>query len=286
VTGLITVFEKRGQKSQWLLYVEAVEATAEEKARKPRPPFAWYVGAGDKVTFVPSEAPVTLRLLGPFADGTGKPPKVLDQRARINLDPGFLSIGLDEAAGAFHRMRQNKLHGGFPVRGRPFTEPEIAAGKRAMAALQLSAKEQRAIAGSQLALMSYVHLVQETPGLDGLFYKVVKLPSVWSLVRHLGVSPSVQLEKKYVAPTSASNWSLGETPCYTFPLSVRINDQPALITTLVVAPAHPPLLECGGIVGLLAEKPDDKNTYLILRIISARQGKNPTTHGAKEGSGL
>src|SRR5678816_982988 len=121
--------------------------------------------------------------------------------------------------------------------------------------------------------MSYVHLVQETPGLDGLFYKVVKLPSVWSVVRHLGVSPSVQLEKKYVAPTPASNWNLGETPCYTFPLAVRINDQPALVTTLVVAPAHPPLLECGGIVGLLAEKPEDKNTYLILRIISARHGK-------------
>jgi hypothetical protein len=59
-----------------------------------------------------------------------------------------------------------------------------------------------------------------------------------------------------------------QTPCYTFPLALRVNRQPALTTTLVVAPARPPLLECVGIVGLLAEKPTDKNTYLLLRIIS------------------
>src|SRR4051812_40470088 len=138
VTASITVFEKRG-KSQWLLYVEAVEPTAEEKARKPLPSTTWYVGAGDKVTFAGSEAPISLRLLGPFSDGAGKPPKAQDQKARITLNPGFLGIGLDEAAGAFHRMRQNKLHGNFPVRGRPFTEAEVAAGKKTMAVLQLSA---------------------------------------------------------------------------------------------------------------------------------------------------
>jgi hypothetical protein len=45
------------------------------------------------------------------------------------------------------------------------------------------------------------------------------------------------------------------------------------MSTLVVAPARPPLLECGGIIGLLAEKPNDPKTYLLLRIISARKGK-------------
>jgi hypothetical protein len=286
VTAQITIFEKRGTKSQWLLYVEAVEPTAEEKARKSRGSATWYVGAGDKVTFAGSEAPVSLRLLGPFAEGTAKPPKMQDQRARITLDPGFLSIGLDEAAGAFHRMRQSRLKGALQVRNRPFTEDEVAKGKKTISILQLSAKEQRAIAGSQLALMSYVHLVQETPGLDSLFYKVVKLPSVWSVVRHLGVSVSVNLEKNYVAPTAVSNWNLEpETVCYTFPLSLRVNDQLALLTTLVVAPPRPPLLQCGGIVGMLAEKPDDKNTYLLLRIISARHEKDKGV-ATPVGSGL
>jgi len=274
VTALITLFEKRGQKSQWLLYVEAVEPTAEEKARKPKKPPVCYVGAGDKVEFAGARAPVSLRLLGPFVDATNKAPKVENQKARITLEKGFLGIGLDEAAAAFSRMRQNKLKGSYDSRPRPFTEAETAEGKKTIAALQLSLEEQRAIAGSQLALFSYFHLVQETPGLDGLFYKVVKLPSVWSVVRHFGVSASLELKTEYVAPTEASNWNLmPQTPCYTFPLALRVNEHPALIATLVVAPPRPPLLECGGIVGLLAEKPGDKQTYLILRIISARHGK-------------
>jgi hypothetical protein len=274
ITALIILFEKRGQKSQWLLYVEAAEPTSAERERKPKEPAVLYVGAGAKMEFTGSLAPVTLRLLGPFVDGTGKRSKVEDQQERIMLDKGFLAIGLDDAAAAFHRIEKNKLHGKLQIRPRPFTESEVSEGKREMAALQLSAEEQRAIAGSQLALMSYVHLVQETPGLDDLFYKVVKLPSVWSVVRHLGVTVSLDLDREHVAPTPGTNWNLKPgTRCFTFPLALRINKQPALMSTLVVAPARPPLLECGGIIGLLAEKPNDPKTYLLLRIISARKGK-------------
>lgn len=271
ITALITLFEKRGQKSQWLLYVEGVEPTAEEKARKPKAPAVSYVGAGEKVEFTGSLAPVSLRLLGPFAESTGKVPKVIDQKEHIILDKGYLAIGLDQAAAAFSRMRENKLKGNFIVRPRPFTEAEAADGKKTVAEMQLSAEEQRAIAGSFLALMSYVHIIQETPGLDDIFYKVVKLPSLWSVVSHLGVSVSLDLQRDFVAPAEEKNWNLAPgTRCYTFPLALRINKQPALTTTLVVAPARPPLLECGGIVGLLAEKPTDPKTYLILRIVSAR----------------
>jgi hypothetical protein len=278
VTALVTLFEKRGQKSQWLLYVEAVEPTAEEKARQPKPPAVCYVGAGDKMEFAGSAAPVSLRLLGPFVDATNKAPTMEDQKVRITLNQGFLGMGLEKAAAAFHRMHQNNLRGHFAIRPKPFTETEVAEGKKAMAILKLSAEEQRAIAGSQFALMSYVHLVQETPGLDGLFYKVVKLPSVWSVVSHFGVSASLELEREYVAPTEVANWNLSpQTPCYTFPLALRINGQPGLIATLVVAPPRPPLLECAGIVGLLAEKPGDQKTYLILRIISARCAQVPSS---------
>jgi hypothetical protein len=271
VTALISLFEKRGQKSQWLLQVVAEEPNAQEKARKAPSSSTWYVGAGTKVAFAGSAAPVRLRLLGPFAADSSKPAKFQDQETRITLNPGYLSIGLDQAAAAFHRMRQSNWHGKLPIRQRPFTEAEVAEGKKIVDSLQLSASEQRSIVGSQLALMSYIHLVQQTPGLDTIFYKVVRLPSVWSVVRNVGVNVNINLEKQHVGPVSVANWNLlPEMPCYTFPLSLQINEQPALLTTMVVAPAHPPLLECGGIIGLLAEKPGDKNTYLLLRILSAR----------------
>jgi hypothetical protein len=53
------------------------------------------------------------------------------------------------------------------------------------------------------------------------------------------------------------------------------NDEPFSVTLVVTAP-RPPLLECGGVIGLLAEKSGDKDTYLTLRIVSARNSKVET----------
>jgi hypothetical protein len=277
LTALITLFEKDGHKTQMLLYVEASTPTAEEQAHKPNPPLVCYIGAGDKVEFTNSLAPVNLRLLGPFAEpaSKGRAPKFQDQKARVSLNKGFLGLGLEQASTALRRIKQNQLHGNFYMKGRPFTEAEIAKGREAMTILQLTASEQRALAGANFALMSYVQLVQATPGLDDLFEKVVKTPSVWSLVSNFGVTMDLRVESKFVTAMEASNWNLApQTPCYAFPLVLRLNSQPALTTTLVVAPPHPPLLGCAGIVGLLAEKPGDKETYLTLCIISAQKKRS------------
>ncbi len=140
-----------------------------------------------------------------------------------------------------------------------------------MSGLKLTLNEQRAIIGSGLALNSYVEFIQETPGLDDLFYKVVKPPSIWSVVTHLGVQVSLDFVRECVAPLEPTKWKLPPgTRCYTYPLALRVNKQPALTTTLIVSPPRPPLLGCAGIVGFLAENPKDKETFLLLQIISAR----------------
>lgn len=85
-----------------------------------------------------------------------------------------------------------------------------------------------------------------------------------------------------IDPTPTSTWKLPPgTPCYTYPLSLQVNNQPVLMTTLVVAPPDPPLLGCAGIVGLLAENPKDTQEYLLLRIISAH---HRSTHAKGSGS--
>ena len=271
VTALVTLFEKGRRPAQWLLEVEAVTPDAADRARKPRAPWVWYTSAGDKLEFASAHAPVSLRLLGPFAEAAAKAPKVKERNARFTLDKGFLGLGLDEAAAAIYRMNQAKLTNQFSARPEPFTEAQIAEGKKAAAALHLTAAEQRSLAGLGPALLSYFELVQHTPGLDRLFYKVVDLPSVWSVVRHVGAKASIEVEPEHFSPINTAAWELPtHPPGYGFPLAVRLNGQPALTVTLVVAPPRPPLLACGGIIGLLAEKPSEKETYLILRILSAR----------------
>jgi hypothetical protein len=276
ITGSITLFEKGGRKTQWLLHVVAVEPTAAEKARTNRPPRIAYLGANDKVEFTYSQAPVNLRLLGPFTAGAGKAAKAQDQKVHLTLNEGFLGIGLDQAAAANHRILKNHLRGGFGAFARPMTEAEIVKGRKAMTDLQMSVAEGRALIGSDLALNSYADLVMETPGIDALFYKVVDLPSAWSLVRNVGIHVNLIIARKDMEPVEPATWNLApQTPCYTYPIALKINDQPGMMVTFVVAPPHPPLLECGGIVAFLAEKPNDKETYMLLQIISARNGNQP-----------
>ena len=283
-TALFTLFEKGGRKTQWLLLIEAAAPKVEEKTRAAGAPVVLYAGAGEKLEFAHKLAPATLRLVGPVMEvqGKSKSAKIQDDTARIVLDKGFLGIGHDEAAAAICRIMQNQLHGGFQVRGRPFTDAEVAEGRKQMAALKSTVREQRAFIGSSMALESYFDLVQQTPGLDDVFMKIVKVPSVWSVVWHLGVKISIDLLRKDVAPQDALTWNLpAGTPCHRLPLVFRVNDQPALILTLVVVPPRPPMLSCGGIVGLLAEKPGDKDTYLTLQLISAHCAKvAPGEHAA------
>ena len=53
-------------------------------------------------------------------------------------------------------------------------------------------------------------------------------------------------------------------------MTLRLNQRRSLELTLVVTAPAPPLLSCGGVLGLLAENPDDKQVYLSLRIVSAQ----------------
>jgi hypothetical protein len=242
VTALVTLFEKGRRPAQWLLEVEAVTPDAAEQARKPRAPWVWYTCAGDKIEFASAHAPVSLRLLGPYAEAAGKASKAKERNARFTLDKGFLGLGLDEATAAIYRITQTKLTNQFSASLEPFTEAQIAEGKKAVTALHLTVAEQRSLAGLGPALLSYFEIVQHTPGLDKLFYKVVDLPSVWSVVRHVGVKASLDVEPEHFAPIDTAAWGLPtHPPGYGFPMAFRLNGQPALTVTLVVAPPRPPV---------------------------------------------
>jgi hypothetical protein len=111
--------------------------------------------------------------------------------------------------------------------------------------------------------------------LQDIFFKVVDMPSVWSMVRHVGVTANLKFETEQFRGADAFAWDASERAgVYYFPMSLDLNNQPALKLTLVVTAPKPPLLGCGGIVGMLGEKPGEKETYLTLRIVSACGARN------------
>jgi hypothetical protein len=233
-----------------------------------------YNTLGHKLEFVSTPAFVTLRTLGPFVEGPGGK-KPGDATARFVLDQGFLALGLDRAAAAIMRMHQGKTTGPFASGTEPFGDAMITNCQKANASWKVTAEEERALAGSFPALLSYFKTVQETPELVEILKQTLVRPSIWSLLWHGGItSTEFRWDSTRLFQTNAAAWGVSGGPvAYYCPMTLLLNHRPSLELTLVVTAPDPPLLSCGGVLGLLAENPEHKQVYLSLRIVSALRGE-------------
>jgi len=67
-----------------------------------------------------------------------------------------------------------------------------------------------------------------------------------------------------------ATWGLPTgAPAYYLPIVLHLNHRPVLNLTFIVTAPRPPLLLCSGVVGLVAERPGDKTTRLIFRVLGA-----------------
>ncbi len=270
-TAIVTLCEKGGRRTQWLLYLSAIEPDPKEPPAKPPEPEVLYSGRGNRFEFASSPARVRLETLGPFALAGSKPAKSRDQTAAFGIDKGFLSLGLDRAAATIWRREQTPVKGSFWFGPTPPNATQAAEGRRFADGLALTLDEERAMAGAFPALFSYFDVIEHTEGLEEIMLRVIQKPSIWSLIGHLGVRANLLIDSKHFAPADARAWAVpGGPPAYDFPMQLQLNDQLALRVTFVVTSPRPPLLTCGGIIGMLAEKPGDPQTYLTLRVVSAR----------------
>jgi hypothetical protein len=277
VTALVTSREKGARHTQWLVHVQVVAPRPDELPDKPPAPMVMHTSTGNKLEFTSSPAIVSLRTLGPFADPNAKrrSPKAGDKSARFSLNQDFLGLGLDKAASIALRFRKTKradLKGGFSFGSKPFSEAEVATGRKLAEMMRITADEERALAGTAPALISYFGIVQRTSGLEDILFKILDMPSLWSIMRNGGINTFFQMRSEHITLANGADWSLPPAqPVYHLPMVLELNNQPALNITLVVTAPQPPLLTCGGIIGMLAERPGDKENYLTLRIISARR---------------
>ena len=268
VTMLGTLTQK-DSRAQWLLYVEvAAPDPGKTPAKKPSPFVVTIFGTAMK--FESKPVPAKLRMLGPYSvSGMSKPLKPEEKDAQFSLNESFLSLGLEQAAAVWWQWNQ-MTNTDLASSNSPPAKSGANKARDWTADRKPTAAEQRALAGSIPALMSYFEIVQHTEGLEKLLFKLVKLPSLWSVIRHAGVRADILLGQE-AFPADPKDWNLpASVPVYYFPCLLRINGQPAMKITFVVTSPQPPLLVCGGVVGLLAEKLGDDETYMTLRIISAQ----------------
>ncbi|HTR43381.1 MAG TPA: hypothetical protein VMH87_17350 [Pseudomonadales bacterium] len=275
ITALITLHQKGNRLTQWLVYFEVVAST---NSTKPEKPLVLYNSMGDKFEFTRSPAAFSIRSIGPYVDSDSfwGNPVAKDKRANAAIDGAFLSLGLDKGAAAIYRVRQDKQDGAtnfdFGVEPKPPPAAKIAHNRKLATELKITPEEERALAAWFPAMNSYFTSVGNTPNLQGILMKVMSFPSLWSIVKHGGVNAEIGFGLSKVHPvTLPAQWNIpGGAAVYSLPMSIDLNGQPAINSTLLITNPHPPLLGCGGIIGFIAENPNDSQNYMTLRVISAQ----------------
>jgi len=261
-TVLITFVEKK-KRTQWVLQVEAIKPDPKSPVTKTNR-IAVLSSFGPPVKFESKPAPVKMRMLGPFgAAGWKKPPKSEVAKAQFALNEDFLGLGMEQAAAAVFRWSK-------------IVDFNQAVSSNALSVAKPTPAEQRAVCATIPALMSYFEIVQYTDGLKSLLYKLVDMPSLWSMIKNRGVSVNFSFGDGLApSPANPADWNLpASSSVYYFPWLVRLNGQPAMRITLVATSPRPPLLICGGVVGVLLERIGDDETCMTMRLVSAgRTGK-------------
>ena len=281
LTALITLHQKRNRLTQWLVYFEVI-AVSNEPPSKPAKPVVLYNSMGDKFEFPRVPLAFRIRTLGPYVNSAsiwGAPvPK--DNSGRVSVDGTFLALGLEGGMAALYRLnpliRKTGATNFDPqVAEKPFPDAMVKSNQEFAALAHITPEERRALAVGEPAMMSYFQAVGETPNLESIMWKVVSLPSVWSIVRHRGVTAALDFDIQNIGSVALPpGWDLpGQGPVYSLPLSLTLNDKPALYVTLIITSPSPSLAACSGIVGFVAQNPNDDKNYLTLRIISAQRGK-------------
>jgi hypothetical protein len=276
LTALITLRQKGKHRTEWLVYFQVGPATNDPPTKPPRPEVI-YNSTGDKFEFANSPVLFRIRTLGPYVDAEsfwGKP-VAKENVAQVSVNGTFLGLGLDQGAAAINRLyRAHGTNFNFWAGDRPPSIKEAQKNLKIAAALNVTPEEKRALASWFPSLMCYLDAVGETPDLDTIMWKVVSLPSMWSIVRHVGVTAWIGMDFDNISPlTLPAKWGVPNgSHVFTLPIMVELNHQPALNATLFVADPRPSLLACGGIVGFVAQNPNDDQNYVTLRVISTRWG--------------
>ncbi len=271
VTALVTLVEK-SHRTEWLLYVSADRQNPSATNKPSR--MVMHSTTGRKFEFESTRVPVSVRTLGPYdASNQTHKLKPTDKTARVSLQQGYLALGLDNAAKAAMRLRKSKTKGGLAYGPRSFGEKALARGRELTNVIHLTVEEERALGGAGPALESYFTIVQQTEGLSDILFKLVDLPSMWSIARNRGVSANFQFGNK---PIRERKVVAGNPAVYEMPVALELNGQDALHITLVATRPQPPLLACAGITGLVAARPGAKDTYLTVQLLSAKRAPTAT----------
>lgn len=261
---------------QWAVVLSINDLKPEEKKLRS-PAFSMYLNTGRKVEFSPGPFEgLLIHVFGPFSDTNGSG-HAKDIWAGSLVDPQFLGLGLDQTAALLRRLDQKSAEDptrkfpNFACNTRPFPPEQTPPIRTWADRLGITENEEHSYAGGVPALLYFFQIASQTPGVRDIVIEAIDIPW-WSIAAHGGRIANTHFE--LLSPfeeLSAAAWDLPpEMRVYSMGLRLDLNGKPALHCRLALTTPRVPLLNCAGIVGLAAMRPDGKGPHLMVRVMAAK----------------
>lgn len=138
-------------------------------------------------------------------------------------------------------------------------------------------------AGPMIALTQFLGFVQDDKVLAPYFWQVVQKPSLWSVIRNLGVRATLRIEEPVPVDPALGPEHLAHCgDRAVLPLIVDVNGDPALYCHFLVGSAVAPLTPVGGILGASGMHPCDRERRFELVLLAAQRA-NARSRGVMAG---
>lgn len=130
------------------------------------------------------------------------------------------------------------------------------------------------VAEGVAACESFFALLRQNPVTRQILFEVIALPSLWSIVTHLGVAAGFAIDFFGASPLAPGRIApLGEE-VWSVPMTIELNHQPALLVRLLAAPPRGPTITGAGVCGLVARHPRDPDRRVHVQLLACRSGRS------------
>ena len=271
LTVLFTLFEN-GHLQQWLAEIKVVPLTDGERHAKPREKVL-YSATGNEYRLAGAPAAFALRMFGPFrdTDASVRPAESApEKRARFLVQEVFLSFGFDRYCELVLRLRAIGQEPRLGITTGPFPEKDVVWNKHWAEKAGFTPQDEAVSVKQAFALLEFLKIAEHTPGLREIAEVTVEMPSIWSAVRRWNFGCYLNFDFKNVARLDGQPYGLESANVYTLPFSLTMFGKHFANGSWLATAARPPLLASAGVVGLTVGPPDNKEKYLELHVIAAR----------------
>jgi hypothetical protein len=124
---------------------------------------------------------------------------------------------------------------------------------------------------ARIALEAFFGIVSDDPDLRAILHRVVRIPSLWSILTNGGARVAVVPDFEDARRTSFA-YGGSSVGAWDLPVVVSANDEPALLVSLRVVEPRSPMAVCAGVVSLVVSSPTRPDDRITLALTATQRG--------------